>query len=276
MDVKLISYADNLEDVVLHRAFPAVDAGFYIDVGAYLPVDHSVTKHFYDRGWRGINIEPNPAPFARLRSERVRDINLNIGLSDRAGVLTVYEAPAACWSVDRDLLTGWFGARRDDLVARPVPVATLASICREYVPPGLTIDFLKVDVEGHERAVLEGGDWDRWRPRVVLVEANRPETWEPLLLSAGYAFALFDGVNRFYVREEDRRLLPAFAAPANASDQFLIYGYLKRIAELERQLAPFRELGPRALALAHWARRMSLKHPRLSAAVKPLLRRRAG
>ncbi len=84
---------------------------------------------------------------------------------------------------------------------------TLAQVCERHVPAGREIEFLKIDVEGHEHAVIEGADWSRWRPRIVLCEANGVEEWEPILLAADYIFALFDGVNRFYVRKEDEALL---------------------------------------------------------------------
>lgn len=276
MNFKMVSFASNFEDVLLGRAFAGRASGFYIDVGAFEPVDHSVTHHFYAQGWNGINIEPNPAPFAKLQSGRGRDINLNLGLSNRVGELTVYEAPDACWSVDRSLLQGWFGAGRDQIVARTVPVTTLSEVCRDHVPTGVTIDFLKIDVEGHEREVVEGGDWIAWRPRVVLIEANRPETWEPLLLKARYHFAIFDGVNRFYVRDEDRHLLPILGVPANNSDAFLIYGYLKRINELESRVAEYERLGPTALGLARRLHHASKLHPHLGSVVRPFLRLLAG
>ena len=53
-----ISFAQNLEDVVLHRALMGVTHGFYVDVGANSPDEQSVTRAFYERGWHGINIEP--------------------------------------------------------------------------------------------------------------------------------------------------------------------------------------------------------------------------
>ncbi len=56
----MVSYAQNGEDVVLARVFGDRRAGFYVDVGAGHPVVDSVTKHFYDLGWRGINVEPLP------------------------------------------------------------------------------------------------------------------------------------------------------------------------------------------------------------------------
>jgi hypothetical protein len=91
------------------------------------------------------------------------------------------------------------------------PVRTLASLCAEA---GLSrIDFLKIDVEGAEADVIAGMDFARWRPRVVLVEAVAPgsmaeasSAWEPVLVAAGYGFAFFDRLNRFYVADEAAEL----------------------------------------------------------------------
>ena len=84
--MSFISYAQNLEDVMLYRALKYVERGFYIDVGAMHPTINSVTKAFYDRDWRGINIEPSPEYFDSLQQERPEDINLNvvIGLVDES------------------------------------------------------------------------------------------------------------------------------------------------------------------------------------------------
>ena len=68
-----VSYAQNCEDVLLHRAFGKQETGFYVDVGASDPVDGSTTKAFYDRGWSGIDVEPG-AVFAELVAARPRDI----------------------------------------------------------------------------------------------------------------------------------------------------------------------------------------------------------
>ena len=52
--MSFVSYAQNFEDVMLWRALKHIDCGFYIDVGAQDPVIDSVTKSFYDHGWRGV------------------------------------------------------------------------------------------------------------------------------------------------------------------------------------------------------------------------------
>ena len=81
----MILYVQNQEDVLLNRVFQGLSDGFYIDVGANDPVVDSVTKLFYDRGWTGINVEPDENCWRRLDSSRPRDRNLNLGLSDRPG-----------------------------------------------------------------------------------------------------------------------------------------------------------------------------------------------
>jgi FkbM family methyltransferase len=240
--MRMISYAQNGEDVILDRVFPRGVPGTYVDVGAFDPVVASVTKHFYDLGWRGINVEPASGPFQRLQAGRDRDVNLNIGLSNEPGTLTLYEsAPEAGWSTFDPAQAEWHRDEGLELLERTVPVRTLRDVCEEYVEG--TIDFMSIDVEGHEAEVLEGGDWEQWRPRVVVVEATKPgtsipsyEAWEPILLKANYIFATFDGLNRYYLRSEDADLAPAFEAPANVLDDYVPYAHHKRIEEFRKAL----------------------------------------
>ena len=82
-----ISYAQNYEDVMLWRALKNVKQGFYVDVGAAWPEQDSVTKAFYDRGWNGINIEPNQELLSSLISSRPADINLGVAIGNETGIL---------------------------------------------------------------------------------------------------------------------------------------------------------------------------------------------
>jgi FkbM family methyltransferase len=243
----MISYAQNGEDVLLGRLFGGQPDGFYVDVGASDPTDLSLTRHFYERGWRGVNVEPVPSAYARLRAERPRDCNLNVGVAAAAGEMTFYEVPdqsvLSTFSAEQAAL---YRAEGRAVVARPVRVLSLAELCAAHVDR--PIDFLSIDVEGLEREVLIGGDWKRWRPRVVLLEATRPNTsvpthheWEPLLLEAGYLFAYFDGLNRFYVRGEEPALLEGFRVPVNICDNYVFYPYYREVEDLRRVEAALRE-----------------------------------
>jgi len=211
----VISYAQNNEDVVLARVLGDAPGGRYVDVGASEPTLRSVTRHFYDAGWQGVNVEPVAKVHAMLVRDRPRDVNLCAAVGATHGALTFFEFEAEGISTLSEEFARHFIAQGYACSRRTVEVLTLKELCDAH---GLTrIDFMKIDVEGWERQVLEGGDWRRFRPRVLLVEATRPNStepnwmaWEPLLLGQGYRFAYFDGLNRFYVPEEERALLARF------------------------------------------------------------------
>jgi FkbM family methyltransferase len=228
--------------VRLARVFPHRSKGFYVDVGAAHPRYDSVTRYFYDLGWHGINIEPNKTYFAALRRERARDVNINCAVSDRSGRLTLYESGA---DGNSTLSVAVAQHVREDLgkavYEREVDVRTLASIFEEFVSD--EIDFLKIDTEGHERNVLLGADFQRWRPKIIVVEATSPHTtvrshqsWESILTDNGYLFAVFDGANRFYVDEPYREWIPVLEEPITILDRWELDRYLRRIEELEERL----------------------------------------
>jgi len=238
--MSFISYAQNFEDVMLWRALRHIEIGFYIDVGANDPETHSVTKAFYELGWRGINVEPVPQWFQRLQETRVRDINLQLALGSEPDEILLYEIPDTGLSTaekafaKRHEAEGGFQSR--ELKVRQ---DTLANICGQY--HAAPIHFLKIDVEGMERAVLEGADFAKSRPWIVLVESIVPMTpkecynqWENILLSAGYKHVYNDGINRFYVADEHSELLNAFQYPPNFFDDFVLKSHLENEARAKR------------------------------------------
>lgn len=224
-----VSYAQNFEDVMLWRALEDVQNGFYVDVGAYLPVTNSVTKAFYDRGWRGINIEPIGTPYRKLAENRPRDINLQIavGQSDQETVL--YEIKDGLSTLNPEVAQ----SHREDgyqVTESSIRVKTLNAIFEEHVRS--SIHFLKIDVEGHEKEVLQGIDFSHWRPWIILVESTIPNTeapnfsvWEELILGSSYHHVYFDGLNRFYVADEHHGLDSSFSKPPNVFDNFVSHRF---------------------------------------------------
>lgn len=224
--MSFISYAQNFEDVMLWRALKNIENGFYIDVGANDPTIESVTKAFYERGWHGINIEPLPSHHADLLRERPRDINLQCAAGDKSGEIDVWECDVRGWAtvsadvVARHMENGHSGT------FKKVPVATLTEICAHNVKD--EIHFLKIDVEGFEKAVIDGMDFSRFRPWIVVIEATKPNStqenhneWEEGVIAADYSLAYCDGLNRFYVAKEHPELLDSLRHPPNVFDRFI-------------------------------------------------------
>jgi FkbM family methyltransferase len=260
--MSFISYAQNFEDVMLWRALKHIDQGFYIDVGANDPDQDSVTKAFYERGWRGINVEPVPQWFERLEKARPRDINLQLALGAEPGEITLYEIPDTGLSTaEKEFAERHEVERGYQSRELRVKMDTLSSVCeRFHLAP---IHFLKIDVEGAEKAVLQGADLGKIRPWIILVEATLPNSqeesysdWEPLLLNAGYQYAYFDGLNRYYVAGEHENLKAAFKAPPNVFDEFIRCQQLEselRAREAEAKVNEVEQRASEAEARAHEA-----------------------
>lgn len=214
-----ISYAQQYEDMHLLRCFGDQPTGFYIDAGAGHPIHSNVSFLFYLRGWSGIAVEPNSWLSQLSEGVRKRDRNIEALLGAEPGQ-AIYHLVDEFHGLSTTVESHADAVRKEyGKSARvfPVPVTTLDHICSKHAPA--QIDFLKIDVEGAEPQVLQGNDWRRFRPKVILVEALVPITlapawdaWEPMLLQNGYQFALFDGLNRYYVAEEHAALGAPLAA----------------------------------------------------------------
>jgi FkbM family methyltransferase len=242
-----ISYAQNGEDVVLWRALRDVRNGFYVDVGAADPTVDSVTRAFYDRGWSGINIEPAGEHYECLVAERPRDINLRVVAGARAELRAFYLVPGTGLSTTEARVA----ERHADSGFKPIqemlPAMPLTGILESH--RGQPIHFMKIDVEGGERGVLEGLDLGVIRPWIVVIEATEPNSqvttrdqWEDLISDRGYELALFDGLNCFYVAKEHADLKAAVALPANVWDSFRRISEQRLIEQAERDAGEMQRL----------------------------------
>ncbi len=231
-----ISYSQNLEDVILWRALKHIEHGFYVDVGANDPTFLSVTRVFYEHGWRGINIDP--VTWARLNKERTRDINLEVAAGATEEKITFYEVSDTALSTSNSELAEQYRERGHIVIERKVKSMTLNHILEKYSSG--PIHFMNIDVEGAELDVLQGLTLSIWRPWIILVEATIPATEIPafeesesLIVSSNYEFVYFDGLNRFYVAKEHGELLPSFRLPPNIFDHYVLSRQMDDQRDLE-------------------------------------------
>lgn len=249
------SYAQNFEDVMLWRALKHVPAGRYVDIGAQHPIYDSVSKGFYEQGWRGIHVEPVPTYAEQLRADRPDELVLQLALSDTEGVLPLYVIPDTGLSTgDKALAEKHKLEHNYNYNQIEVPMITMKAALASSV--GQQIHWMKIDVEGFEEDVLRGWDSTVIRPWIIVVEVVVPLSTEvrqagpdQLLVDAGYRFAYFDGLNRFYVAQEHPELLPAFSAPPNVFDDIDLSGFgagwcrglVARNRELAERVAAFEQ-----------------------------------
>jgi FkbM family methyltransferase len=164
----IVSYAQNAEDVVLSRAFADQEFGFYVDIGACHPVEDSVTLHFYERGWQGVNVEPDRELHALFLEGRPRDTNLCAAVGRPRGRVAFHPTGTRGYgTLDATLVS----ARCAGGPAGHVPAMLLSDVIDCYGPDEGEIDSLKIDVEGWEARVIASGDWTRHRPRVLVIQA---------------------------------------------------------------------------------------------------------
>lgn len=228
-DQPFVSYAQNFEDVMLWRALGGVEGGFYVDIGAQHPVIDSVSRAFYERGWRGIHVEPIATYADLLRKGRPDEEVLQAAVSSRDGILEIFEIPETGLSTPVPKLAARYAASGYQCISRTVACITLDTLLARF--DDREVHWLKIDVEGYEARVLDGWNAARARPWVVVVESTTPlqqhdtsGEWEEKILALGYEHAYFDGLNRFYVSNLHRELRVALRIPPNVFDRFELSG----------------------------------------------------
>lgn len=222
---RIFSYAspNNREDIILYHVLHDISSIFYIDVGSADPVSSSVTKLLYDiKGAHGINVEPLKMYYNYTVRERSRDINLCIALSkEKEDKKKFYVQGGGSTLIAQNA--------KEMAYSVQVEVSTLTQVCQQYITKGQDIMFLKVDVEGAEQSVLEGADFQTYRPWIVVMESTLPFTkipcydlWEHILLDNNYHFVYSYGVNRYYVADEKGELDGRFISMADLTMDYNI------------------------------------------------------
>jgi FkbM family methyltransferase len=225
-ETPFISYAQNQEDVLLWRVFKDLPEGFYVDVGAAHPEWESVTKAFYDRGWSGINFEPNPHFFSMLEKERSRDINICAlaGCEEGEKELNIVGNSGLSTASSEGL--NILKINHHDITSRIIcKMVRIDDIIREH--RAKDIHFLKIDAEGMEKEVLKGCSFVEFRPKILVIEVTIPETnilrnngIREDLACLGYDFVFFDGLNDYFVANECQKLGAEFNRPVNILDNY--------------------------------------------------------
>jgi FkbM family methyltransferase len=203
------SHAQFGEDLRLLRIFGAQSHGVCVEVGAYDGLTGSATWAFEQRHWRTILIEPIPELSEQIRRNRTGTL-FPAAAGPENGTITIRRAhgdPAISAVNPGRWQKNLYELRQESWDELVVPQFTLNHMLAET---GIEkLDFITIDVEGYELAVLQGFDLDRWKPRVLIVEDNSrgmDRSVSAHLARANYVCFAHTGVNDWYAHRTDDAL----------------------------------------------------------------------
>jgi FkbM family methyltransferase len=206
------SYAQAGEDMVVDFLFQGVGVQpLYLELGANHPKAGNNTYKFYRRGCHGVLVEADPSLIQAIRSARKRDtvLNVGVGLDDSpskkffifecSGINTFDEKEA----MDRDQ-----NSSTKIKAVIDVPMMTVNKIISEYLPR--MPDFLSIDIEGLDLAVLKTLDFDLYPIPVICAETclfsethikGKDQEIEKFLATKGYFVYADTYVNTIFVNK---------------------------------------------------------------------------
>lgn len=203
----IITYSQTGEDRIVMDLLKGTYNGFYVEVGSNHPTRYSNTFAFYCNGWRGIAIDANADLIAQHRYLRKRDIPVCAAISnvEEEVVFVEYDMHQLS-AISQSATTVPALSEHKIKNETRLQTVTLTNVLQEYMPNGVTIDFLSIDVEGHDLNVLQSLDLGQFRPKVVVIEMHdfRLETYDthPIyqhLTDRGYDFAGYAIWNGYFV-----------------------------------------------------------------------------
>lgn len=227
------------EDRILAKYFAGKKDGVCVEIGANDGINDSTTFYFEKLGWTCLLVEPNPALCEKIRSSRTATL-VECAASDRSGQASLFIAQGAPRAHGVSTIHGGEAAKKKiqsyGFSSREVNVVTktLDEILMACRFPS-EIDFISIDVEGHELAVLQGLSLDRWKPKILLIEDNsnfEDQSVRKYLKSHRYVPFLRTGVNDWYASVDSRKFAGWQRRTKYMLDYLLVRlkGRLKRIS----------------------------------------------
>lgn len=208
------SYSQSGEDMILNFIFKAlkINQPTYLDIGAYDPYETSNTAIFYEKGSRGINIEPNFDRYKKIASKRKGDINLNVGISDKEGSANFYTVSSEKMStLVKPKVEGLIDSHKMAIKnVKKIKITTINKIIEKYCK-GVFPDLLSLDIEGMDLAVLRSINWKKYSPLVICAETasystNGNEKKDTKLISylenKGYLVYADTRINTIFVKKD--------------------------------------------------------------------------
>ena len=165
--------AQSGEDKYIIKLFDEDFKGKFLDIGCYHPTRHNNTYELYKKGWSGINIDLNPLTIELFDFMRAKDVNINIGISDKDAEKELYfiDELDTQNTIDKnqlEFLKKHHNINQDQIIVKKIQTKNLETILNEY--QFYNIDFMNLDIEGHELQVLKTLDFKKIKIKYLCIE----------------------------------------------------------------------------------------------------------
>jgi len=169
-----ISFSQCGEDLIMKGAVDHYQLRdiHYLDLGANEPVKGSNTYFFYQRGYTGVLVEPNPVLCQKLKAARPKDVCLNIGV----GIGSDGNADYYVFAEEHSAYNTFSAEEKDACIASGVPLKQVLNIplldintiIKEHFsrPP----EILSIDVESMDEAIIRSLDFEQHAPLIICAE----------------------------------------------------------------------------------------------------------
>ena len=165
---KKISYSFNAVDLIIDYIFKNKNNGFYLDVGSQHPISNNNTYLLFRRGWSGINIDLDKKNIDLFNTARPNDINLNLAISSDVAEKKLYFYHDKSPINTLDKVVSDFQTATVKEIKR-IKTTTL-NIALQNLKFNNKIDYMNLDVEGHEMDIFKAFDLSLYKPSIISVE----------------------------------------------------------------------------------------------------------
>jgi len=158
-------------DLIIDRLFSKIEKGVYLDVGCNHPIKFNNTYLLHKKGWNGINLDINFYSIELFNFLRKKDVNIHSGISKKKDELTMYYRKEINMlnTLDEKIAKIHF---RNGYKKKNIQVNTLNFFISKKFKKLNKIDFINIDVEGHELDALKSLNFSTYKPQLICIEIH--------------------------------------------------------------------------------------------------------
>lgn len=170
-----VTYSQFGEDIIATIVLRNVSSGFYVDIGAHHPYRHSNTALLHLRGWQGVNVEPMQEGIQQFGEYRPHATNVRAAIHNEHDEVTLYKVKGGLANTVLERRVAGLMQTHESAGEEVVPALSINDVFERYVPDGVHVNYMTVDIEGYDTEAILAFDVARYLPDVMCIEVFGPD-----------------------------------------------------------------------------------------------------